>query len=90
MWGFFSASIWQDSDRTPQCLKCDISDSKPPSNLCIKCHSHFCVSLICQQYAFQLHIEAPDTYVSKMCSSWVIIEMVIGKSQKKKQPDNFI
>lgn len=80
---FFKAFLWQDSDRTHQCLKCDISDSKSPSNLCIKCHSHFCVSLICREYAFQLHIVARDTYVSKMFSSWVIIEMVIGKCSKK-------
>lgn len=81
----YSASPRQGSDRTHQCLKLDISDSKSPSNLSIKCQSHFCVSLICREYAFQLHIVARDTYVSKMCSSWVIIEMVIGKMLKKKK-----
>lgn len=65
-------------------LKCDISDSRSPSNLCIECHRHFCVSLICREYAFQLRIEARDTYVSKMCGSWVIIEMVMGECSKKK------
>lgn len=80
----FSAFPWHGVDRTHQCLKRDISDSKSPSNFCIKCQSHFCVSLICQEYAFQLHILARDTYVSKMWSSWVIIEMVIGKCSKKK------
>lgn len=84
MWYIFSAFLRQDFDRTHQCLKRDISDSKSPSNFCIKCQSHFSVSLICQEYAFQLHIVARDTYVSKMCSSWVIIEMVIGKCSKKK------
>lgn len=83
MWDFFPAFPWQYSDRTHQCLKRDISDSKSPTNFCIKCQSHFCVSLICQEYAFQLHIVARDTYVAKMCSSWVIIEMVIGKCSKK-------
>lgn len=85
---FFFTFACQDSDRTHQCLKCDISDSKSLSNLCVKCQSHFCVSLICQEYAFQLHIEARNTYVSKMCSSWVIIEMVIVKCSKKT--DKFI
>lgn len=74
---------WQHFDRTHQCLKRGISDSKSPSNFCIKCRSHFCVSLICLEYAYQLHILASDTYVSKMCSSWVIIEMVIRKCSKK-------
>lgn len=83
----FLAFLWHDFDRTHQCLKCDISDSKSPSNFCRKCQNHFCVLLISQQYAYQLHILAHDTYVSKMCSSWVIIEMVIGKCLKK---DNFI
>lgn len=79
---FFSASPWQDSDRTPQCLRRDISDSESPSNFCTKCQSHFCASLICQEYAFQLRILVLDAYVSKMCGSWVIIEMVIGKCSK--------
>lgn len=74
----FLAVPWQDFDRTHQCLKHDISDSKSPSNFCIKCQNHFCVLLISQEYAYQLHILARDTYVSKMCSSWVIIEMIIG------------
>lgn len=56
-----------------------------PFSLSLHKMSHFSVSLIYHEYAFQLCTVAYDTYVSKMCGSQVIIEMIIRNFQKRRQ-----